>query len=195
MTATADMESDDDEKGGFGSLCVRDTLFFDDKVMLPGVPFEIIVRPEETCLLHRIIMHRGIAGKLALEEMRLGAGEYYRRRGSGSCEVFLAEGIPNWTPQKLYMTKEEPLVIRVRNMSERPVKLVGQTIVFHRERERERAAVKKPASRAGLDDGLLHDRAHTERERRLIASYPLKSAATVAGEPTISTNAEPTEEK
>lgn len=135
-------ERDRDEEGGFGPFCVRDTLFFEDKVLLPAVSFDIVVRPEETCILHRIIMHRGIAGKLVWEEIRIGAGDHYRRKGSGSCEVFLAEGIPNWTPQKLYMTAEEPLVIRVRNMNERPLKLVGQTIV-HR---RERAAVKKPVA-------------------------------------------------
>jgi hypothetical protein len=111
----------------------RDIILLDEKNIAAGRPDVIEIKPSKEqgrCLLHRIVMHKSCAGKLALVKIEH-AGRI-RSQGSGSCEIFLAE-VPNWTPQNIYISEAEPLRLHVVNRNPLPLFVVGSAIVFRKE--------------------------------------------------------------
>lgn len=117
---------------------IRDQILFHPGDIYPERKYPIIITPSEgrgAARVERIIMHRSIATKLVLEAIVHGSNII--QHGSGSCEVFLAEGVPNWTPEGIVITKEAPLVLHVFNPTApapgaRPLRVIGNCVVLYR---------------------------------------------------------------
>lgn len=128
-------ESDGDEAEvrGEGPFNVRDLILLDEMTIAPGRPAEIVIKPTKyqgRSLIHRIVMHKSVAGKLALTKMMIGERDI--TKGSGSCEIFLVE-VPNYTPQKIYIEEDRPFRLFVVNRNTVPLNVVGEVCIFRRE--------------------------------------------------------------
>lgn len=107
---------------------IRDLIFFPNLVVEAGGGRQTItITPKERVLLGRIFFHKTLAENVALE--RFAVGERTIARGAGSAEVFLAT-IPNWTPQKIFLDKDNPLILVVHNGRNFPLRTTGSVVVF-----------------------------------------------------------------
>jgi hypothetical protein len=109
----------------------RALLLFPDQLIAPFESTEIEVRADVESLVQRIIMHRSIAARLTLVQLRVGNAPK-TRVGSGSCEIFLSD-VPNWAPTGMVIAPDRPLRLLVRNMLDQPLKSAGTVVVGVRE--------------------------------------------------------------
>lgn len=117
---------------------MRGMVLFPAGAIHAGEKYPIVIAPREDrgdARVERIVMHRSIATKLILEAVTHNG--VVLMRGSGSCEVFLAENVPNWSPEGVIITAKTPLVIHVFNPAEpapmlRPLRIIGNAVVLYR---------------------------------------------------------------
>lgn len=115
---------------------VRNILFFTPGEIpahsehYPSKTFTIEVMPVVECLVQRIVMHASIAKRLALKQILVGQRPV-TPAGNGSCEIFLYD-VPNWTPSRMVITPERPLLIIVKNWDDRPYKTAGSVVVYEK---------------------------------------------------------------
>lgn len=124
---------EDDVDESRSAFRVRDVIFFKKAEISQYREYDIVIAPAEgEALVERIIMQKGMASRLILERMRLGAkpigGDGVV---AGDCQMFLVD-VPNWTPHNLVISPIVPLVLTVRNMIGVGVKIVGQAIIRRR---------------------------------------------------------------
>lgn len=122
---------------------IRGMVLFPAAAIAAQTRFGITIIPVKDrgdAYLERIVFQRPCAQRLILEGITVGGMEIVRGPlgGAGTCEVFLAENVPNWTPEGIVLRHDKPMIIHVFNPaaavnpSASLIRLAGQCVVRYR---------------------------------------------------------------